>query len=190
MRGSSLDGWKVAEVTAIFQKRSPAEAGNYRPVSLTSFVCKMMESLIRNHGMAFMKEHNFIRDEQHGFRQGRSCVTKLLQIMKMWTKILEEGADIGVVYLDFREAFDSVPYQPLLKKARAHDIDVKVLQWIESFLLGRKQRVSLNGAKSAWADVTSGIPQWSVLDQEGDCQKLQKDLNHLSDWSTKVAAPV
>ena len=54
-KGNVPDGWKVAEVTAIFKKGSPAEAGNYRPVSLTSVVCKMMESLIRNHVMAFMK---------------------------------------------------------------------------------------------------------------------------------------
>ena len=79
--GNVPDGWKVAEVTAIFKKGSPAEAGNYRPVSLTSVVCKMMESLIR-----------IMRDEQHGFKQGRSWVTQLLQIMEMWTKMLEEGA--------------------------------------------------------------------------------------------------
>ena len=99
--GKVPDGWKVAEVIAIFKKGSSAEAGNYRPVILTSIVCKMMESLIQDHVMALMKEHNITCHEQHGFRQGCSCVTQLLQIMEMWTKMLEEGADIDVVYFDF-----------------------------------------------------------------------------------------
>ena len=97
--GEVPKGWKVAEVTAIFKKGSVANAGNYRPVSLTSIVCKIMESIIRNHTMAFMNKHNIIPEEQHGFRQGRSCVTQLLVRMEMWTKLLEEGADIDVVYL-------------------------------------------------------------------------------------------
>ncbi len=77
-----------------------------------------------------------MQDEQHGFRQGRSCVTQLLEIVEIWKKMLEEGADIDVVYLDFRKAFDSVPHQRLLKKVRAHGIGGNLLQWIESFLVG------------------------------------------------------
>ena len=161
--GEVPKGWKVAEVTAIFKKGSAADAGNYRPVSLTSIVCKIMESIIRNHTMAFMNKHNIIQEEQHGFRQGRSCVKQLLVLMEMWTKLLEEGADIDVVYLDFRKAFDSVPHLRLLKKAEANGIGGKLIRWIKSFLIGRKQRVSLNGEKSDWASVRSGIPQGSVL---------------------------
>ena len=100
-----------------------------------------------------------MREEQHGFRQGRSWVTQV----EIWTKMLEEGADIDVVYRDFRKALNSVPHQRLLKKARAHGIGGSSLQWIESFLVGRKQRVSLNGAKSAWADVHCN--QWDPTRQ-------------------------
>ena len=98
-------------MTAIFKKGSAADVGNYRPVSLTSVVCKMMESIIRNQTMKFMKENDIICEEQHGFRPGRSCVTQLLEIMDIWTRMIEEGDQIDVVYLDFRKAFDSVPHQ-------------------------------------------------------------------------------
>ena len=104
------DQWKIAEVTAIFKKGSQTDVGNYRPVSLTSVVCKMMESIIRDQTMKFMKENDIICDEQHGFRPGRSCVTQLIEIMDIWTKMFEEGDGIDVVYLDFRKAFDSVPH--------------------------------------------------------------------------------
>ena len=63
--------------------------------------------------------------------------------------MLDEGGGIDVVYLDFHKAFDSVPHQHLLKKARAHGIDGNLLKWIESFLTGRKQRVNVNGEMSS-----------------------------------------
>ena len=155
--------WKVAHVTALFKKGKVTSPGNYRPVSLTSVVCKLLESLIRDQIMEFLNTNHLLSEDQHGFRAGRSCVTQLLEIMELWTSMLDEGGGIDVVYLDFRKAFDSVPHQRLLKKARAHGIDGNLLKWIESFLTGRKQRVNVNGEMSSWADVHSGIPQGSVL---------------------------
>ncbi len=155
--------WKIANVTAIFKKGNVTSAGNYRPVSLTSIVCKLLESLIRDQVMKFLDDNNLLSNDQHGFRSGRSCVTQLLEIMETWTSLLEDGGGIDVVYLDFRKAFDSVPHQRLLRKVKAHGIDGDLLKWVESFLTGRKQRVNIHGKFSSWADVHSGIPQGSVL---------------------------
>ena len=155
--------WKIANVTALFKKGNVASPGNYRPVSLTSVVCKLLESIIRDNVMDFLEENRLLSEDQHGFRSGRSCVTQLLEIMEIWTSMLDEGGGLDVVYLDFRKAFDSVPHQRLLKKIRAYGIDGSLLKWIESFLTGRKQRVIVNGGISAWSEVHSGIPQGSVL---------------------------
>jgi len=68
-----------------------------------------------------------------------------------------------VIYLDFSKAFDSVLHERLLLKLRAYGIHGNILEWIKSFLSGRKQNVVVNGVKAVISNVLSGIPQGSVM---------------------------
>ena len=83
--------------------------------------------------------------------------------MEIWTRWFDLGLPWDVIYTDFSKAFDSIPHERLLKKVEAYGIQGNVLKWIRSFLSNRKQRVCLGGKYSNWQDVTSGIPQGSVL---------------------------
>ncbi|XP_071944903.1 uncharacterized protein [Antedon mediterranea] len=157
------DDWKVAHVSAIFKKGNPTNPSNYRPISLTSVICKVMESLIRDDLMMFLEGNDLISNHQYGFRAGRSCVTQLIMVLDKWTAMIDEEGGVDVAYLDFSKAFDTVPHQRLLKKIQAYGINGNLLKWIECFLLGRKQRVAIKGTLSSWSHVTSGIPQGSVL---------------------------
>ena len=98
--------WKKAEVTAIFKKGRKSTAGNYRPVSLTCVICKVLETIIRNAMVQHMDEYNLYSNSQHGFRKGRSCTTQLLQVMETLTQFIDEGNNIDIIYLDFRKAFE------------------------------------------------------------------------------------
>ena len=153
--------WKCGQVTPIFKKGSKSTPSNYRPVSLTSVVCKIMESIVREKLLDHMSPH--LSKYQHGFMNGRSCVTQLLDCIGEWTKQLDEGNSLDVIYLDYAKAFDSVPHIRLLKKLEGYGIRDNVLLWIKNFLLDRKQRVVISGEASSWRDVLSGIPQGSVL---------------------------
>ena len=156
-------GWKTAEVSAIFKKGNNTDPGNYRPVSLTSISCKILESIVTDEVRKFMETNKLFNKCQHGFRNKRSCVTQLLEVLNDFTKMVEKGECIDVIYLDFSKAFDTVPHQRLLNKLKANGIQNNLLKWIESFLSNRTQRVRVNASYSDYVPVTSGIPQGSIL---------------------------
>jgi hypothetical protein len=108
--------WKIASVTPIFKKGDKFCAENYRPISLTSVVCKVMETIIIEDLSKYVVERNILPSQQHGFIRGRSVLTNLLSCVNSWTKSIDEGVPVDVVYLDFAKAFDRVSHEKRLYK--------------------------------------------------------------------------
>ena len=125
----------------------------------TVFVIKIVRESIFNHLM----ENNIITPHQHGFLPGRSCITKLLESLDEWNRILEDNGSVDIIYTDFQKAFDSVLHKRLAQKLNACGIRGSLLDWIVDFLDVRKQKVVINGCESTEGRVTSGILQGSVF---------------------------
>ena len=145
---------------ANIQKVSKNNAENYRPISLTSIICKIMESFIKERVVAHLISNNLLSSKQFGFISGRSTVTQLLRYLYKCIDTIVNGGVVDTIYLDFQKAFDNVPHRRLMGKLQPYG---RILTWIKSFLTGRTQVVKVNGSVSESAPVLSGIPQGSVL---------------------------
>ena len=119
--------WKEANIIPLFKNASRNKSVNYRPVSLTSVICNLLETLIRDHMMDFLIKHKLINPSQHGFIKARSCLTNLLSVFEEITSRVDEGSPVDVLYLDFQKAFDKVPHQRLILKLKSHGMGNSII---------------------------------------------------------------
>ena len=161
--GTLPEDWTKARVTPIYKKGDKSTAANYRPISLTCIVCKLMEHIITSHLVKHLNNNNILYDLQHGFREKRSCETQLVMLIEDLASNLQAGRQTDLILLDFSKAFDKVTHEKLLHKLHQYGVRGNILNWIRGFLDGRTQTVVVDGDESTSVPVTSGVPQGSVL---------------------------
>jgi hypothetical protein len=134
--------WKTALVTPVFKKGQQYDPGNYRPISLTSVACKLFEHILVSNIMTHLESNNILHSQQHGFRQGRSCESQLLEFAEQLSDHMERGIPADVVAMDFAKAFDKVNHSLLVHKLDHYGVRGEVNRWIVDFLGGGEPRPS------------------------------------------------
>ena len=115
VQGVVPNDWREANITALFKKGCKSARQNYRPVSLTSVICKLMESIIKDEIIKHINISKLINDRQHEFTKGRSCLTNLLEFFEEVTEAIDKGKPFDCIYFDFEKAFDKVSHLRLIK---------------------------------------------------------------------------
>ena len=161
--GSYPTQWSQSCVVPLFKRGSRTTPSNYRAVSLTSVPCKVAERLVVGHIMSFLDSNSVLSPNQFGFRAGRSTEDQLLLFYNDVAKAVDGGQAVDVLFLDFSRAFDMLNHNILLARLVSLGFSGEIVEWVRCFLRGRTMRVSVGGSCSSERDVTSGVPQGSVL---------------------------
>lgn len=156
--------WKMGNISAIFKgKGDDQDPTNYRPISVTSCLGKILEKIIFKYLFNYLEENKILTNYQSGFRPRDSTVNQLLELYQIIVENLDKGLELKFIFCDISKAFDKVWHQGLLHKLRNYGINGNIYNWFTSYLLDRKQRVISEGFSSTWLPTCAGVPQGSVL---------------------------
>ena len=154
---------KQARVIPIFKAGDKEDPGNYRPISILPTLSKIIEKHIAKQCIDYLEQFSLLHREQSGFRKSHSCHTALIKLTDTLYKELDNGNLTGIVFIDFKKAFDLVDHDILLKKLQIYNFDKYTTKWFKSYLTARSQKVQFQTNISNAYEIKSGVPQGSII---------------------------
>ena len=154
------DEWLLGNITPIPKVQNPATPKDYRPISITSTVCKIAERILTKYILSIMK-HKLLSNKQFGFLPGRCTSDAIIQVVDEWGQAIDRHEPLTAIFFDFSTAFDLVDHVILLNKLQTM-LPAWLTSWIASWLNGRKQRVIID-SPTQWKNIVAGVIQGSVL---------------------------
>ena len=155
--------WRRATVVPIPKVSVPKEIGDLRPIASTPLPGKILERFVHTQLMEHLDTNNLLNDIQNGFRKKHSTIDTIFK----FTSTLQSHKNLKfntiALFIDFKKAFDTVNHKILLEKLKMLKISGTVLNWLQTYLLNRKQNTQLFGINSQEEDVLTGVPQGSIL---------------------------
>ena len=119
------------------QKGDKTSTANYRPISLTCILCKVLEHIMASYLVKHFDKHDLLYDLQHSFREKKSCDTQLTMLIKDLARNSSTGKQTDLIQLEFSKAFDKVNHSKLIWKLHQYGIRGNALSWIGAFLGNR-----------------------------------------------------
>ena len=161
--GQFPTSWKVAKTLPLHKKGSKYIDKNFRPISLLSKTSLILEKAIHRQLTVFFTKNKLFHNNQHGYLKGRSCLSALISIYDKWVRAQNTKQITGVLCMDLTSAFDLVDRDILVKKLKLYGAGERITKWVMSYLLGRKQYITIDDAKSSVEMLDWGVPQGSRL---------------------------
>jgi hypothetical protein len=153
--------WKEANIAPVPKTKKPANPEDYRPVCLTSTLCKVLERILAK--IIFQETKALWKiNQQYGFLPEKSTTDALIQVIEDWANAIDKNEIVWAIFFDFSKAFDLVDHEILMKKLEKY-LPRWLTTWIAQYLLDRKQRVKAGDKTTEWKGVEAGVVQGSVL---------------------------
>jgi len=162
-RGLHPSNWKIGEVIPVFKKGSKSYCANYRPLTMLNLNSKILESIVWDSLDKHLEMHSLVHSNQWGFKKSISTESLLVYLTETWEKAIDTGHKVGVLFIDFKKAFDTVDHNILQFKLSGAGRSGGFHEWIVSYLSNRCQFATVNGVRSGLRPVNIGIPQDSLL---------------------------
>ena len=162
-KGKVPTSWKFAVVQPVPKPGDARNPLNYRPISLLPVMGKVMERVVNQSVVSFLRHHDLLNDRQYGFLSERSTADLLTVLFQTWSDALDSGSEVRTISLDISKAFDKVWHDGLLAKLQSYGISGPLFDWLKDYLSNRSQAVRIDGFRSGSQSINAGVPQGSVL---------------------------
>lgn len=156
-------------ITPIHKKGDNKVFNNYRPIALSSNISKVIEKNLVNRIRNYITKYQLMTKMQSGFTKGKSTKNTIYQVLQKILASLNDGECVAGLFIDLSKAFDSLNHETLVEKLYNLGIRGVPLELIQSFMDGRRQRITAKCRKSGqtivsnWEDIKRGVPQGSIL---------------------------
>lgn len=162
--GDYPSSWSVAVIIAIPKPgKDHRQATNYRPISLTSCLCKVMEKMVNGRLMWYLEKGNILSQVQYGFRKMRSTSDALLSLESSICEAFASNQHQVTVFFDLEKAYDTAWRHGILLSLHEFGLRGRLPIFIKQFLSNRFLRVRVGDMHSDALLLEDGVPQGSIL---------------------------
>ena len=161
--GCFPSAWKKSNIVPIFKKGEKTSVSNYRPISLLSCTSKIIERVVFNELYDYCVKNNLLSEKNSGFKKNDGTINQLINLTNKIYQGLDDENEVAMIFLDLSKAYDRICHKHLLYKLQKIGVRGSLLNWFESYLYGRSQRVVYGGKTSEFLDIWGSVPQGSIL---------------------------
>ena len=154
---------KLAKVKPLYKSDDPSICDNYRPISLLPVFSKVIEKIVYCRLCSHMEDNDILYSKQFGFRKRHGTSDAITNFVSNLYDALEKDFMICSVFIDLKKAFDTVSHSIVLEKLKSIGVQDVALMWFQSYLMNRQQFTELNDINSDCTEISTGVPQGSLL---------------------------